>query len=590
MSSLPLEADIIIAGGGTTGCVIAGRLAAADPSLRILIIEAGPPTLEDLAHIQPARYQTHLLPGSTTVKCHVGRESADLGGRAPIVPCGQCLGGGSSVNFTMYTRPSPSDFDDWETVYGNQGWGSRDLIPLLQKMETYQVTPDNPTHGYDGPLKISHGGVFTNVGKEFLEVAAQYDKSRGTTDDPNDMIGVNVYGRWQKYIDKESGRRSDVPHNYIYNRQLDNLKILTGYHVKRVLFEAGRATGVEFLPNARFHPNEQQTLRIARARKLIIVSSGTFGSPAILERSGVGDRKRLQSLGIDVVVDLPGVGENYQDHNVIFTPYRLDDDADTLDGLVRNDKEEIERLTAQWLKDGSGLLAHNGIDAGIKLRPSAEELEVIGPDFTEQWERMFANAPDKPVMWVGPIGVFVGDSSVVPVGKYFCTCYFLDYPEAVGYAHISSVEDVNAPLDFDPKFMSKPSDIALMRWGYKFGRELTRRMLSYRGEYVPSHPAFPKGSQAACNGDTKPVAVGQVNIQYTDADDAAIDEYTRKYAATTWHSGVVDASLTVYGVSGLKVADMSIAPSNVGSNTYSSAVVIGEKAAMDLLKELSMNR
>ncbi|KAH9921114.1 alcohol oxidase [Fomitopsis serialis] len=619
----PVEADIIIAGGGTTGCVIAGRLAAADPSLRILILEAGPPTLEDLAHVQPARYLSHLLPGSTTVKFNVGKESADLGGRAPIVPCGQCLGGGSSVNFTMYTRPSPSDYDDWETMYGNEGWSSRELIPLLQKMETYQVAPDKPTHGYDGPLKISYGGVFTSAGKQFLEVAAQYDKSRGTTDDPSDMIGINAYGRWQKYIDKEKGRRSDVPHNYIYNRQLDNLEILTGYHVKRVIFEGERAAGVEFLPNARFRPEEEQAPRVARARKLVVLSSGTFGSPAILERSGVGDRRRLQPLGIDVVVDLPGVGENFQgdvvleigtiwyliglmgagspvriDHNVIFAPYLVDDDAETLDGIVRNDKEEIERWSAQWLKDGSGLMAHNGIDAGIKLRPSVEDLETIGPEFTEQWQRVFADAPDKPVMWVGTLSMFVGDPSSVPARKYSSLTYFLDYPESVGHVHITSAEDVNAPQDFDPK----PSDIALMRWGYKFGREIARRMPSYRGEYVPAHPAFSEGSQAACSGDAKPASIAQANIQYTKEDDGAIDDYTRNVVATAWHNlgtcamkpreqdGVVDSSLNVYGVLGLKVADMSIAPSNVSSNTYSTAVVIGEKAVTIIMKELGMKR
>jgi len=598
----PVEADIIIAGGGTTGCVIAGRLAAADPSLRILILEAGPPTLEDLAHVQPARYLSHLLPGSTTVKFNVGKESADLGGRAPIVPCGQCLGGGSSVNFTMYTRPSPSDYDDWETMYGNEGWSSRELIPLLQKMETYQVAPDKPTHGYDGPLKISYGGIFTSSGKQFLEVAAQYDKSRGTTDDPSDMIGINAYGRWQKYIDKEKGRRSDVPHNYIYNRQLNNLEILTGYHVKRVIFEGERAAGVEFLPNTRFRPDEEQVPRVARARKLVVLSSGTFGSPAILERSGVGDRHRLQPLGIDVVVDLPGVGENFQDHNVIFSPYLVDEDAETLDGIVRNDKEDIEKWNAQWLKDGSGLMAHNGIDAGIKLRPSVEDLEIIGPEFTEQWQRVFANAPDKPVIWVGTLSMFVGDPFSVPARKYSSIVYFLEYPESVGHVHITSAGDVNAPQDFDPKYMSKPSDVALMRWGYKFGREIARRMSSYRGEYIPAHPAFPEGSQAACNGGAKPASIAQANIQYTKGDDTAIDDYTRNVMATAWHNlgtcamkpreqdGVVNSSLNVYGVLGLKVVDMSIAPSNVSSNTYSTAVVIGEKAVTIILKELGLKR
>lgn len=141
--------------GGTTGCVVASRLASAEPSLRILIIEAGPPTLEDLAYIQPARYLSHLLPGSQTIKLNVGKESADLGGRSPVVPCAQCLGGGSSVNcasyslvgsmshqltvsVAMYSRASRSDYDEWEKVYGNEGWGSRDLLPLMKKVGCYQ--------------------------------------------------------------------------------------------------------------------------------------------------------------------------------------------------------------------------------------------------------------------------------------------------------------------------------------------------------------------------------------------------------------------------------------------------------------------
>ncbi|KAH9921130.1 uncharacterized protein B0H18DRAFT_1121543 [Fomitopsis serialis] len=596
-----LEADIILAGGGTAACVIAGRLAAADPSLRILMIEAGPPTLEDDAHVQPARYMSHLLPESVTVKFNVGKQSADLGGRAPIVPCGQCIGGGSSVNFTMM--------------------GVSDMMPLLQKLETYQVAPEQPTHGYQGPIKISRGGIYSNVGQDFLNVAAQYDKARGTTEDPNDMIDINAYGRWQKYIDQEKGRRSDVPHNYIYNRQLDNLEILTGYQVKRVIIEDGRATGVEFVPNARFGGDSSRGVRVAKASRLVVVSAGTFGSPPILERSGIGARHILEPLGIHVVADLPGVGENYQDHNVVFVPYLADDEAETLDAIFDSDKEEIEKWTAQWLADGSGKMASNGIDAGVKMRPSAEELELIGPEFVGHWQKVFANAPDKPVLWLGSVCAFVGDRSTLPPGKYHSLAFFSQVPASIGHLHITSAEDVDAAPDFDPKFLSKPEDVAVLRWGYKHGREIARRMAHYRGEHVPGHPLYPEGSTAACSGDAKPVALSESKIVYSEADDKAIDEYLRKVAATTWHSlgtcamkpreqnGVVDSRLNVYGVSSLKVIGAQdlpaeprlvsclvctedvcdrhvIAPSNVCANTNSTAIAIGEKAANIILKEL----
>ncbi|PCH43098.1 GMC oxidoreductase [Wolfiporia cocos MD-104 SS10] len=593
------EVDIIIAGGGTSGCVIASRLAEADPSLRILILEAGPPTLDDPAHIQPARYLSHLLPGSITTRAIVGKESEHLGGRAPVILCGQCLGGGSSVNFAMYARPAASDYDDWESIHGNPGWGSKDLIPFLKMTETYQVQENCATHGYSGPLGISYGGLFTNVGKQFLEVAAQYDTARTTTDDINGMYECNAYGRWQKFIDARTGRRSDVPHNYLYNHNYQNVEILTGYLVKRVLFEGERAVGVEYLPNTRFRPDEAASgERIVRARILVVVSAGAFGSPGILERSGIGTSSLLVPLGITPLVDLPGVGENYQDHNVIFAPYLADEEAETIDGIARSDPQELDRWNSVWLESGTGLMAHNSIDSGIKLRPTEEELKEIGPDFEHQWKNFYADAPDKPALWFGSLAMYVGDPSTVPPRKYYSIGYFLEYPILSGYVHITSADDPYAAPDFDPKYLHDAGDLALMRWGYKRGREIARRMHLYRGEFLPSHPTFPEGSKAKCHDNVRPVPVSAPEIEYTAEDNEAIDNYTRKMLGTTWHSlgtcamkardkgGVVDSNLNVYGVTSLKVADMSIAPSNVSANTYSTALAIGEKAASIILHEL----
>lgn len=600
LDSSQLEFDIVIAGGGTSGCVVASRLAAADPSLSILVLEAGPPTREDLAHIQPARFLTHLQANSTTVKFNVGKESEDLGGRAPVVPCGQCLGGGSSVNFTMYNRPSASDFDDWENVHGNPGWGSHDIIPLLQKMETYQAQPGLETHGYSGPLKISYGGLSTQSGEEFLGVAARYDNTRPYIDDPNGLFEVNAYGKWQKFIDVETGRRSDVPHNYIYNQNFENLTILTGHLVKRILFENATAVGVEYMPDCRFHGKAEDVVHVARAKRLVVVSAGAFGSPALLERSGIGSETLVRSLGITPTVDLPGVGENYQDHIVIFTPYYADDSVETLDGILQSKQDELSKWTTQWNQNGTGLMATNGIDAGVKLRPSDEELKDIGPGFQQRWKAYFANAPDKPILWTGIGALFVGDFTAAPARKCFSTPYFVTYPCSVGYVHITSADNTATPADFDPRYLSCPEDLLLMRWGYKFSRELARRLPSYRGEHLASHPIFPPGSKAICHADARPVDISEVDIAYTTEDDEAIDIYIRKTVATAWHSlgtctmrprekgGVVDSCLNVYGVQGLKVADMSIASANVSSNTYATALAIGEKAAVIITEELGL--
>ncbi|RPD77156.1 alcohol oxidase-like protein [Lentinus tigrinus ALCF2SS1-7] len=594
--------DIIIAGGGTSGLVVAGRLAAADPSLSILVIEAGPPTRDDDLHTQPARYRYHLRPETTTIKFHPAHESAALGGRAPIVPSGQCVGGGSSVNFTMYTRAAASDYDEWDTMYGNRGWNSEDLLPYLRKCETYEIEPGKPTHGYSGPLKVSYGGIFTEIGKEFLDVAAGYDKSRKSTDgDVNGLYDCNKYGvRSSTWIDSKTGKRSDVAHHYIYNQNYRNVHILSGYNVKRVIFKNNRAAGVEYLPNKRFHPNSGSEVVVAHARRLVVLSAGAFGSPSILERSGIGSGAVLKKAGVPQIVDLPGVGENYQDHQVIFAPYIAAEDAQTLDGIVTDNEAEVKKWTEQWKANGTGLMANNGLDSGIKLRPFKKDLDVIGEDFRKRWLDYYAPAPDKGVIWLGSVALYQGDRSKVPVDKAFSVGWFLFHPTAIGKLHITSGDDVDAPVDFHTGYLDDPADMALHKWGYKLSREFARRMPSYRGEVIGGHPNFPKGSKAASRLADGPVPVSEPDIVYTSEDEKALEDYVRQTVSTAWHSlgtcamkrrednGVVDSRLNVYGVDGLKIADLSICPGNVAANTYSTAVVIGEKAASIIGQDLGV--
>ncbi|KAJ7761999.1 GMC oxidoreductase-domain-containing protein [Mycena maculata] len=604
--SSPLDFDIIFAGGGASGCLIAGRLAAADPSLRILIVEAGEHTRGLPAHTQPARYFSHLAPTSTTVTFNIAKPSENIGGRSLVTPSARCLGGGSSVNFTMYTRAAASDYDDWETVYGNSGWGSKDLIPLLKKTETYQVKPGEPTHGYSGPLKVSYGGAYTNVGQQFLDVAREYDSIRGNTDDINGLFSCDQYGRWQKWIDADTGTRSDVPHHFIYNQlHNQNLQVLHGCRVKRVIFENTRAVGVEFVNDTVLNPSADQTVRTAHASRLVVVSAGAFGSPTILERSGIGAFDVLKVHGVPPLVDLPGVGQNYQDHNVVFVPYLASEEAETLDALFRGDKSEEERegrlrirlypsdglieLVTQWKSSGTGLLAHNGLDAGAKLRPSAKDLQELGPEFETRWKTYFEHATDKPVIWIGPVSAYLGDPSVAPSRKYYSVGYYTQYPVSRGHVHISSGENANAPPDFDSGFLSDPADLATLKWGYKKSRELARRLKIYRGEYLPGNPTFADGSDARCLDAGMPVDVSAADIAYTEEDNTAIETYNRNFVQTAWHSvgplfstiysnldasfqlgtcamksrselGVVDERLNVYGVQGLKVAGEHVPP------------------------------
>ncbi|THU99672.1 alcohol oxidase [Dendrothele bispora CBS 962.96] len=593
--------DIIFAGGGTAACLTAGRLAAADPSLKILIVEAGEHTKDEPAHIQPARYFSHLAPTSKTVTFNVGKASDKIGGRSLITPSGRCLGGGSSVNFTMYTRGSASDYDDWETVHENPGWGAKDLLPLMKKTETYQIKPGEATHGYSGPLKVSWGGAFTNVGQQFLDTALAIDKDRGPIDDINGLFKCNGYGKWQKWIDADTGKRSDVPHYFIYNQEHNkNLVVLTGQKVKRVVFEGSKAVGLEYVGDTVLRPDVDQTVKTVYASKLVVIAGGAFGSPTILERSGIGRKDVLEKNGVPVKVDLLGVGENYQDHNVCFIPYQASEDAETLDALFRGEPAEVEKWLEMWPK-GKGLMAHNGLDAGIKMRPTEEDLKELGPDFEHRWKTYFENAPDKPVIWVGVCSCFLGDITIAPPRKYYSVGYFTEYPVSTGSVHITSGDDANAPHDFDPGFLSDQADTATLRWGYKKAREIARRMSSYRGEYLPGHPKFSPTSEAFCREyQAGSIALDSPKIKYSAEDDKALEEFNKLYVQTAWHSlgtcamkprskgGVVDSRLNVYGVTNLKVGDISIAPGNVGANTYSTALTIGEKSAILIAEELGI--
>ncbi|KAF8335164.1 GMC oxidoreductase-domain-containing protein [Amanita rubescens] len=570
------EYDIIFAGGGATACIVAGRLAAADSTLKILIIEDGPGKRDKPVHVQPARYFGNLVdPNSKTFLHHQGRPSEALGGRSPVVSAGRCLGGGSGVNFMVYTRAAASDYDDWETVHKNPGWGSKELIPLLQKAETFDRNA--PYHGYNGPIKVSYREDELNVADDFLDVVGKYDKKRQFTDDVNG------------YVDPVTGRRSDTAHHYIYN-QIDknqNLVVLHGKKVVRVLFEDLKATGVGYIDESTSQRNT------AKASRLVVLSAGTFGSPTILQRSGIGNADLLKKYDIEPLVDLPGVGENYMDHNVLFPAYIASDDAETVDIIFRGGGEMTQPFVQQWLETGKGLIAHNGIDAGIKLRPGPEELEELGQVFENEWKNYYAPAPDKPLIIVLIAGGMANASSEPPTKKYLTVAYFNGYPASTGFVKIAAGNDPYSPVDFHPGYLDVPSDMAVLRWGYKRSREIIRRMKTYRGEYNLEHPKFPKGSLAECRPTDGPVDINEPDIAYSKEDDEAIDQFHREKVSTSWHSigtcamkrreagGVVDSRLNVYG-------NCSIAPGNVGANTYNTAIAIGEKAAVLIAEDLGI--
>ncbi|RSM19138.1 hypothetical protein CDV31_002059 [Fusarium ambrosium] len=599
------EYDIVIAGGGTTACVVAGRLAKADPSLSILLIEEGKDNHEDPMIRNPVVFLSHLAPGSKTVKFYKSKASNYVDGREVVLPAGSVLGGGSSVNFMLYTRAQGVDFDSWNT----EGWYRDDMLPVLNRLETYHCDAegvDRTKHGYDGPVHITKGYRHQATEDEWLKVA----KMMGDREfvDLQDLKACGGWSRWARSVCPD-GWRQDTAHAYVHpllqSGSYPNLHVLVETQVQRVLFDKNnRATGVEITPNPEFQiatPMGQAAAPsgIIKAKKLVLAACGALGSPLLLERSGIGASYRLNKIGIPVVSNLPGVGENLQDHHLLLYPYKTSlAPGDTIDDVLSG------RVTAEEaIKKDYCHRAWNVGDVSSKLRPSQEEVDAIGGEFKKLYDRDYKEQVERPLILCAVHNAFFGDHSLVPPGQYMTVATYSAYPYSRGFIHAAG-KTVDVAPDLDPGFLNREFDVTMLIWAYKKSREIMRRTSYYRGELPINHPEFPPGSRAGLVTLEEAYGGQDVNsiknLEYTKEDDEAIERHIRKHVSTTWHSlgtcamkprdqgGVVDKNLSVHGVKGLKVADLSIPPENIGANTCNTAIAIGEKAADIIAEELGI--
>ncbi|KAI1302892.1 GMC oxidoreductase [Xylaria venustula] len=594
------EVDVIIAGGGTAGCIVAGRLAEADPSLSILVIEGGANNYNNPAVVTPVVFLSHLAPESTTAIFYKAKKSESLTDRDVIVPSGGILGGGSSINFMMYTRAQREDFDSWKTP----GWTADELYPFLKKLETFHGSTDEEHHGFDGPVQVSDGTFrLKHVEDEFLRATAKVGWPE--VPDLQTLDHNNGFARHKRYISPE-GKRSDTAHMYLHPRLQDgkhpNLHVLVESQVVRVLFDGDkRACGVEYRSNPLFKSQNDPTSpskRTVRARKLVVVSSGACGTPSVLERSGLGRPDVLEKAGVPIVEDLPGVGHDYQDHNLVCYPFKSSlEPHETLDEFISGSlslEEAIQRKDPR--------LGWNGVDVAGKLSLTEEEAASLGPEFKAAWDRDFKDKPNRPVMLMALGNLHFALPYVALPGQGIGMGNYTAYPYSRGHIHITGSE-VDDPLDFNTGFLSDAGDLDMKKqvWAYKKGREIMRRTSMYRGEPAAFHPPFPADSKAVCvTLDAEQDTTALKDIEYSPEDDRIIEQFVREHLNTTWHSvgtakmapreqlGVVDKDLNVYGVKGLKLADLSIVPENVAANTNNTALVIGEKAADIIIRELGL--
>lgn len=362
------DMDIIFAGGGTAACVAAGRLAKANPDLKILLIEGGKNNYEDPTVRNPAMYLSHLVPDSKTALFYKSEASGHLAGREAIVPMGGLLGGGSSINFMMYTRAQGADFDAWKT----EGWTAQDMLPLCKKLETFHQDEegiDRSKHGYDGPIHVSDGGYRPKFENSFMETIKKMGHNEIV--DLQDLDSVGGFSRWQRYVSPD-GKRQDAAHCYVHpllqDGQHPNLHLLVESKVSRVIFDDSnppKAVGVEYAPNEDHQPQlslSKPVRHVIKAKKLVVVSCGALGTPQVLERSGVGNPDILKKVGVDVVAEVPGVGENYQDHHLVLYPYKTNlPETDTLDAFLSGRKD-----FGKAMEENDKMLGWNGI--GMSLR------------------------------------------------------------------------------------------------------------------------------------------------------------------------------------------------------------------------------
>nr|WP_315464398.1 GMC family oxidoreductase N-terminal domain-containing protein [uncultured Rhodoferax sp.] len=517
--------DYIAVGGGASGCVMAARLSE-NPHSKVLLIESG--RRDDDRYIKiPATFFKVIEKGRDIV-AYVGEPSPRVNGRPSVVIQGQVIGGGSSVNAMLYIRGQAQDYDGWAAA-GNPGWTYADVLPVFKALENNMELAD-AYHGTDGELHVSETGYHHPLCRAFIRAAQQV----GLPHNP-DFNGASQEGVGFYQTTTHDGRRWSAAEAFLRKAEgRSNLKIMTETRVAHVVFEGTRAVGVAL---------ENGTTIQATAE--VILCAGAIETPRLLQLSGVGDAAHLQSFGIKVVADLPGVGQNYQDHL-----------ESTVQGVTRHpisflgqDKGlQALKHMAQYMMFRSGLLTSNVVECGGFADVSnggVPDLQFHVLPFMVGW------ADREPVPEHG-----------IAIGPCFLR------PKSRGSVRLRSAM-AQDPALFDAGAFSDEEDLHLLVRGVRKGIEIL------------GAPALAKLIRRR--------ALPEPGIE---KDEEALKDYVRQTAKTVFHPvgtakmgpasdrmAVLDPELRVRGTQCLRVADASAMPTLVSGNTNAPTMMIAERAA-----------
>ena len=524
--------DFVVVGGGSGGCAVASRLSD-DPNTSVALLEAG--GKDDNWVVTTPGALILMVSGKVNNWAFDTVPQAGLNGRIGYQPRGKGLGGSSAINAMVYIRGHRRDYDQWAAL-GNPGWSYADVLPYFKRSEDNSEL-GGEYHGKGGPLHVSGSRSDNPVRETFLQAAREAQFRIREDFNAEEQEGLGTYQVTQKNGERWSAARGYI-HPFMATRA--NLRVETKAHATRILFEGKRAVGVEY--------RQGKEIRQIRARREVILSLGAFQTPQLLMLSGVGDSAALAKHGIASVHHLPGVGQNLQDHPDFV--FGFTSDAPHFAGLSFGGIARIFKGIAQYRRDRRGPMTSNIAECGgfLKTRP---DLDV--PDIQLHFcMAMVADHGRKP-RW----------------GTGFSCHVCLLRPESRGSVWLQSADPYAAPA-IDPNFLGEQADLDSMVAGFK----MTKRLLDA--------PAL------------KALQTSDVFTAGVESDDD-IRKTLRQYVDTVYHPvgtckmgtgdplAVVDPTLKVYGLEGLRVADASVMPILIGGNTNAPTIMIGEKAA-DMIK------